>query len=106
MQTDNKKNLQPAALTELIKNLGINKLSQNKQKDLIIKMTEILLKRIFLETMEKLGEHGREEYEKITQGDVSPEQMEAFFKNNIKDYDEMVQGIVEEFRVEMIKANN
>ena len=32
--------------------------------------------------------------------------MKAFFKNNIKDYDKIVQGIIEEFKVEMIQSNN
>lgn len=98
---------QTEALAQLVKDLGIDTLSQDKQNDLIIKMTEVLLKRIFLETMEKLGEQGRDEYEKITQEkDVTPERMEEFLKNNIADYDQMVQKIVEDFKTEMMTANN
>lgn len=87
---------QADALNQLIKDLGIDTLSQDKQNELIIKMTEVLLKRIFLETMEKLGESGREEYEKMSEGEVAPEQVEAFFKEKIANYDEMVQQIIEE----------
>jgi len=105
IRTDENASSQAAALAKLIKDLGIDTLSEDKQNELIIKMTEVLLKRIFLETMEKLGEQGREEYEKITQGEVTQEQMEAFFKNNIKDYDKMVQGTIEEFRTEMMIPN-
>jgi len=105
IQTDENTNPQATALAGLIKDFGIDTLSRDKQNELIIKMTEVLLKRIFLETMEKLGEQGREEYEKITQGEVTPEQMETFFKNNIKDYDKMVQGIIEEFKTEMMASN-
>lgn len=107
-QIDINENINPqsAALAQLIKDLGIDTLSEDKQSELIIKMTEVLLKRIFLETMEKLGEQGRKEYEKITQDEVTPEQVDAFFKNNIKDYDEMVQGVVEEFKLEMMQSNN
>ncbi|MDD5464000.1 MAG: hypothetical protein PHP62_02545 [Candidatus Moranbacteria bacterium] len=97
---------QAEALSQLIKDLGIDTLSQDKQNELIIKMTEVLLKRIFLETMDKLGEEGREEYEKMSQGEVSPVQVEEFFKERINDYDEMVQGIIEEFRGEMMAANH
>jgi hypothetical protein len=106
IQTDENTSPQSAALAQLIKDLGIDTLSQEKQNNLIIKMTEVLLKRIFLETMEKLGEKGREEYEKITQGEVTPEQMEEFFKNNIQDYDKMVEGIIEEFKAEMMQPEN
>lgn len=96
---------QADALNQLVKDLGIDTLSQDKQNELIIKMTEVLLKRIFLETMEKLGEGGREEYEKMSEGEVEPQQIEAFFKEKIHNYDEMVQQIIEEFRSEMMRAN-
>lgn len=104
-QIEETTNVQSEALSQLIKDLGIDTLEQDKQNELIIKMTEVLLKRIFIETMEKLGEGGREEYEKMSEGEVEPEQVEAFFKEKIKNYDEMVQGIVEEFRTEMVAAN-
>ncbi|MDD5397142.1 MAG: DUF5663 domain-containing protein [Candidatus Moranbacteria bacterium] len=96
---------QSQALSKLIKDLGIDTLAEDKQNELIIKMTEVLLKRIFLETMEKLGENGREEYEKMSEGEIEPEQIEAFFKEKISNYDEMVQQIIEEFRTEMMQAN-
>lgn len=96
---------QAAALQKLIEDLGINTLDKDKQNELIIKMTEVLLKRIFLETMDSLGEQGREDYEKMSEGTVEPEQMEAFFKERIANYDEMVQKIIEEFREEMVAAN-
>jgi hypothetical protein len=107
METQNEEttNAQTQALSQLIKDMGIDTLSEDKQNDLIIKMTEVLLKRIFLETMEKLGEQGREEYEKMSEGEVEPEKVEAFFKEKIGNYDEMVQQIVEEFRGEMMAAN-
>jgi hypothetical protein len=99
-------NPQTGALEKLIKDLGIDTLSKEKQDDLIIKMTEVLLKRIFLETMDKLGEKGREEYDKITQDGMEPAQVEAFFKERISNYDEMVQKVVEEFEGEMMQARS
>ena len=99
-------NPQSAVLAQLIKDLGIDTLSKDKQNDLIIKMTEVLLKRIFLETMESLGEEGRGEYEKLTSGEVEPEKVEAFFKDKIQNYDDMVQVIVNEFKHEMMTTSN
>lgn len=105
MTEETTQNTQSDALQQLIKDLGIDTLSQDKQNELIIKMTEVLLKRIFLETMEKLGEQGRQEYEKMTEGEVIPEQVEAFFKEKIHNYDEMVQNVITEFKEEMMQAN-
>lgn len=99
-------NPQSAALAQLVKDLGIDTLSQDKQNELIIKMTEVLLKRIFLETMEKLGDKGRAEYEKIAEDkDMTPEKMEEFLKGRIADYDQMVQKIIEDFKGEMMSTN-
>jgi hypothetical protein len=96
---------QQSTLDQLVKDLGIDTLSQEKQNDFVIKMTEVLLKRIFIETMEKLGDHGREEYGKLTEGDqASPEQVEAFFKDRISNYDEMVQKVIVDFKMEMMKT--
>jgi hypothetical protein len=96
---------QEKVLSQLVKDLGIDNLPQNQQNELIIKMTEVLLKRIFLETMEKLGQQGREEYEKMSQGDVEIQRVEAFFKERINNYDQMIDKIIEEFKEEMLSAN-
>lgn len=99
---------QSAVLAQLVKDLGIDTLSKDKQNELIIKMTEVLLKRIFLETMDGLGEKGREEYTEMTaEGkEVTPEQVEAFFKEKIKNYDEMVEKIIIGFKEEMMTNNS
>jgi hypothetical protein len=82
--------------------LGLSDLPKDKQEELIIKMTEVLLKRIFLETMEKLNDQGKEEYKNLVEGEnATPDQMEEFLKSKIGNYDEMVQKVVEEFREEM-----
>ena len=98
---------QTEILTELVQELGINTLDADKQNEFLIKMTEVLLKRIFLETMEKLGEEGRREYEEISEGDgkANPEQVEEFFKEHISNYDEMVKKVIVDFKDEMTRAN-
>lgn len=98
-------NFQSEALSQLINGLNIKDLSQDRQDEIIIKLTETLLKRIFVETMDRLGSDGRGEYEKMTEGEIMPDQVEAFFKEKIHDYDEMVQKIIEEFKSEMMKAS-
>lgn len=97
--------LQKEALSQLIEDLGIGVLPIDKQNEIILRMTEVLLKRIFLETMEKLGENGRSEYEQLTEGAIESEQVEDFFREKIQDYDKMVEGVVLEFKNEMMQTN-
>jgi septum formation inhibitor MinC len=85
----------------LIEELGLSDLPPEKQEQLIDKMTEVLLKRIFLETMERLDDQGKEEYEKMITAGTNPEEMEQFLTSRIKNYDEMIKKTVEDFKNEM-----
>lgn len=87
----------------LLDELGLSDLPQDKQEQLVIKMTEAILKRIFLETMDKLDDQGKEEYEKMVANGASPRQMEEFLNSKIQNYDSLVQKAVEDFKNEMKK---
>jgi hypothetical protein len=87
----------------LLEELGLSNLPQDKQDELLIKMTEVLLKRIFLETMDKLGDQGMKEYDKMVEEGATAEQLEEFFKSRIINYETMVQKVIEEFKEEMKK---
>lgn len=97
---------QDQIVRQLVNELGIDNLPEDKQQELIIKMTEVLLKRIFLETMEKLDDTGRAEYEKMLKSETTPEKVEEFLKSNIGNYEEMIQGVIEKFKEEMKESSN
>jgi hypothetical protein len=96
---------QAAVLAQLIKDMGIDTLSEDRQNELILKMTEVLLKKIFLETMKELDDQSRDEYAKMLEEEVAPEKSEAFLKEKIQNYDKMIQGVVDEFKNEMMTNN-
>lgn len=96
--------LQEETMAKLIEDLGIGDLPQEKQNEIIIKMTEVLLKKIFIETMENLGEDGIDEYGKLMEKEASAEEVEVFLKERISNYDEMVQKVIEEFRNDMMQT--
>jgi hypothetical protein len=85
----------------LMEELGLADLPQDKQEQLLVKMTEVLLKRIFVETMDKLNDQAKDEYEKLVDQESTPEQVETFLKTNIPDYESLVQKIIGDFKVEM-----
>ena len=43
-------------LMEVVEEMGLQDLPKEKQEEILVKMTEVLLKKIYLETFEKLGE--------------------------------------------------
>ncbi len=83
--------------------LGLGDLPQAKQEELLIKMTEVILKRMFVETMDKLSEQDQDEYAHLIDNQAAPEEVENFLKSKISNYDEMLQKIVTDFKEEMKK---
>lgn len=86
---------------DFLDELGLANVSQEKKEALLVKMTEVLLKRIFIETMEKLPEPDQDDYAKIIEDGSSPDRVEAFLKEKIPNYEEMVKKVIEDFKAEM-----
>jgi hypothetical protein len=86
---------------ELIDEFGLSVLPPDKQDTMIDQMTEVLMKRIFVDTMERLGETGMDAYEKLLEQKPEQSQIDMFLKENITDYDAMVDKIVTDFKKEM-----
>lgn len=98
-------NQSPAAGQEIkadfLDELGLSGVSQEKKEELLVKMTEVLLKRIFIEVMEKLPEPDQNEYARIIEDKAEPDKVEAFLKEKLPNYEEMVKNVIEDFKKEM-----
>lgn len=88
---------------DLIKELGLDDLPKDKKEQLLIKMTEVILKRIFVETMHRLPEADQASYEKMIDENASSEEVEKFLREKIANYGDMVKKVVEDFEEEMKK---
>ncbi len=87
--------------SDLVKELGLDKLSADKQEEIVIKMTEVILKRMFVETMDKLNTKDQEALGDMMEMQTSPEEIDEFLKEKISNYDEILQGIVTKLVEEM-----
>jgi hypothetical protein len=89
----------------IIEELGLQGAPKEKQEEILVKMTEVLLKKIYLETFEKLGEADREELAKMLDTEeAEPEKVEAYLRTKIEDYDGFVKKVVEDFKQDMKKT--
>lgn len=94
-----------AVREDLVKELGIASLPVEEQERLIDMTIETLLKEIYIQTIEKLGEAGGKEYEALVEREGSTEaEMTDFLRTRIPDYDNFVAKIVMDFKREMKKA--
>lgn len=90
-----------AILNQLADELGFGKLDETRKTELIAKMGEALLKRILLETFDRLGESGTKEYDELIDRNGSQEEITAFLKGRIPDYEDMIVKVVAEFKEQM-----
>lgn len=83
---------------DIMQYLGLNKLSQDKQDEILSKIGEIILKKIFIETVDKLGEADRMEFEKMLKEGSDADKIEKFLNTKIENYDMIISRIVEEVK--------
>jgi len=87
----------------IIQELGLEGLPEETQINLLTQMTESVLKRITIKVLERLSEADRQEFENV-QASGDPDKVNQFLTAKIPDYEQMVSGVVAEFKEEM-KAN-
>jgi hypothetical protein len=88
----------------IIEELGLQDLPKEKQEEILVKMTEVLLKKIYLETFEKLEQKDREELGSMLDQEAEPEKVEEYLRGKIENYDEFVKKVAEDFKEEMKKT--
>lgn len=89
---------------ELTRAFQLDQIPADKRDELLEKMGEALLKRVFLATMDKLGDDGIKEYEALLDKQAKQEEVEAFFEQKIPGYNVFVREVAEEFKEEMTKS--
>lgn len=86
---------------EIIETFELEDLAPEKQDDLIMKIGEVFLKRLYLATIDKLGTNGAREYEKLIKNEASIEEVDAFLEEKIPNYPVFVRGVVTDFKADI-----
>jgi hypothetical protein len=79
---------------KIIEYLGIEKVEQEKQDEMIAKIGEVAFKQLFLETMDRLDEKKQEEFAKLLEREASSEEVNTFLLEAIPDYTEMTKKVI------------
>lgn len=83
----------------IIEELGLQDLPQEKQDELMTQIGEVVMKRIYLETMETLEKEDQEKLVDLME--KSPDRVEPFLREKIPDYDNFVKKVVDDFKAEL-----
>ena len=84
----------------IIDELNLSGLPEDKQEQLLSAMTESVLKEITIAVLKRLSDDEKVEFDKVRETGDS-EKINKFLKDKIKDYDKMVEKIIEDFKNEM-----
>jgi len=84
-----------------LEDLGLNTLPKEKQTELLITMTESILKRITIRVLEHLSKKEKKEFDEVRETS-DPDKISEFLAEKIDNYDQMVQEVISEFKEEMI----
>lgn len=85
----------------IIEELGLQDLPQEKKDELLIQMAEVVLKRIYSDTIERLEENDRNELGKMLDEEAEPEKVESFLRAKMPDYEDFLKKIISNFKEEM-----
>lgn len=88
----------------LLDEMGLSGLPSEEQERLLSKMTGVLLKKLFLETMERLRDSDREVFKNMMDAESSLEEAENFLREKIENYDQLLEKVVADFKEEMKKG--
>ena len=86
--------------------LGVTGSTDEKHLELVDKATDVILKKIFLDTIEKLSDADAESYAKLIEAESSPAEIQKFLSEKIPDYQGMAQKITDDFLKEMKEAGS
>ncbi len=87
-------------MRDLIKELGIEELTQEEKDEVLTRLTDSLLQRLILRVYDKLDEEHQKEFDKLTdEGDVG--KINTFLGQNVPDLDEIRDRELDELVLEM-----
>lgn len=81
---------------DIARELGIESLPSDKQNELLDRMTETVMKQVFLSLADKMGDDGAEEFDTLLKGG-DQKKIEEFIRQYVSDSDVFVRDIVKEF---------
>ena len=85
----------------IIEELGLGDLPEERKAQILVDLLELVLKRLYMETMDKLTKEEQQELMNMLEEKADQEKVESFLRSKITDYDEFVKKVVSELKDEL-----
>ena len=87
----------PKTHAALVKALGIQSLSAEKQEEALERSGALVYQAVVTRALEEMDDPAVDEFEKLLEGEPTPETLLAFFQENIPGFDAMIQEEAKNF---------
>lgn len=85
----------------IVEELGLGDMPEEQKSKILVDLLELVLKRLYMETMDKLTQEDQQELMKMLEEKAEPDKVEAFLRGKISDYDEFVKKVVSDLKDEL-----
>jgi hypothetical protein len=85
----------------IVEELGLGDLPEEQKAKVLVDLLELVLKRLYMETMDKLTQEDQQVLMKMLDEKGEPDKIETFLRGKISDYDEFVKKVVSDLKDEL-----
>lgn len=85
----------------IVDELGLGDLPEERKAQILVDLLELVLKRLYMETMDKLTKEDQQELMNMLEKKADQEKVETFLRSKITNYDEFVKKVVSELKDEL-----
>lgn len=85
----------------IVDELGLSDLPEERKAKILVDLLELVLKRLYMETMDKLTQEDQRELMKMLEEKAEPDKVEAFLREKISGYEEFVKKVVSDLKDEL-----
>lgn len=82
----------------IISSLNLDNLPEKEQEEIIIRIGSIIYQNVLIRVMETTADKEQDEFEKLLDNNAKPEEIFSFLKNNVKDFEKIVNEEAEKFK--------
>jgi hypothetical protein len=85
----------------IVEELGLGDMPEEQKAKVLVDLLELVLKRLYMETMDKLTQEDQQALMKMLEEKAEPDKVEAYLRGKISDYDEFVKKVVSDLKDEL-----
>jgi len=82
----------------IISSLNLDNLPEKEKEEIVLRIGSIIYQNVLMRVMEIMPDKDQDEFEKLLDNNAKPEEVFAFLKNSVRDFEKIVNEEAEKFK--------